>query len=648
MEIGSHARKSNKGLYTVQSGNRNELTLEEVTRAARRLGFGLRPWIVRQQNYRGFSTTAPGRNQNSGEQQQSPKFNQSGNGSARTQNPIRRQTPVGDVKCWTCGKTGHYASDCKSSGPKFAFAPKALKMNFLQQIADQVQEYSEEEQNPRSGKRIVPCVETHTSRHKDLDHHSHQPSSSSPRNTVCVLSDHQPANHQEFELSVIGEISDGIAVKTGNSKGYCAQDIMSVPEDARTHRISSESDTVMSEEKNEHCAQDIITEFEDARTQKISSESNTVVIEAEIHAENTDAQHIVHFEEAQDFSDAGSLITQAPQSQSIHATINALSTWVSAIQPRESWYLAGWIGDSPIDFLVDPGAVVSAISLQSYEKLMESNAILTPMKAMHMELEAANKSDMRVHGICNLELSVHGLIINIDAVVVDLNCHAILGMDILGDASKLPFILDLVKGTLSGGGHETIQLHRFQAATECFAETTDSVCIPPHSEVMLWAKLKTNNGRKGPTAGVVLALQTFVQEFGLLVGRSLVRADADDWKIPILIYNSDPCTMKPADCTCNPVIIPGHTRIARVEEIQAIQHIGSRETDMNAAEGALPPHLIDVLDAATELTSDQRARAAALLAKHVNTFPAPGTPITGRTEAVTHDIDTGSTRPIPL
>ena len=45
----------------------------------------------------------------------------------------------------------HYASDCKSSGPKFAFAPKALKMNFLQQIADQVQEYSEEEQNPRSG-----------------------------------------------------------------------------------------------------------------------------------------------------------------------------------------------------------------------------------------------------------------------------------------------------------------------------------------------------------------------------------------------------------------------------------------------------------------------------------------------------------------
>ena len=49
---------------------------------------------------------------------------------------------------------------------------------------------------------------------------------------------------------------------------------------------------------------------------------------------------------------------------------------------------------------------------------MEANAILTPMRAIRMELEAANKSDMRVHGMCNLDLSVHGLIINMDTLVV--------------------------------------------------------------------------------------------------------------------------------------------------------------------------------------------------------------------------------------
>ena len=142
-----------------------------------------------------------------------------------------------------------------------------------------------------------------------------------------------------------------------------------------------------------------------------------------------------------------------------------------------------------------------------------------------------------------------------------------------------------------------------------FAETADTVCIPPHSEVMLWAKLKTNNGRRGPTAGVVLALQTFVQEFGLLVGRSLVRMDADDWKVPILLYNSDPCTRESRHCKCNPVIIPARTRIARVEKIQAIQDIGTRETERSTGEDRLPPHLVDVLNAASGLTSDQRARS---------------------------------------
>ena len=348
------------------------------------------------------------------------------------------------------------------------------------------------------------------------------------------------------------------------------------------------------------------------------------IVTAEIHMENTDKDKSTHFEELQELSETGSLITQAPQDESIHATVNALSTWMSAIQPRESWYLAGWVGESPIEFLVDPGAVVSAISLQSYEKLQDTNALLAPIKAIHMELEAANKSNMKVHGMCNLELSVHGLVIQMDALVVDLNCNAILGMDILGDASKLPFILDLVGGTLSGGGYETIQLHRFQAATECFAETYDSVCIPPHSEVMLWAKLKTNNGRGGPTAGVVLALQAFVQEFGLLVGRSLVRADAEDWKIPILIYNSEPCTLSPERCTCKPIIVPAHTRIARVEEIQAIQHIGVRDPHVHTDESALPPHLVALLDAASELSPDQPARAATLLGKHVKTFRARG------------------------
>ena len=134
VELGTRSYKPNEGMYTVKGNDSAELTFDEVTRAARKLGYALRPWVDRQENRqqenRGYGRQdnrgygGPNWYQNGGNPQQFKGVDSppNGNTGARTPNPNRRQTPIREVKCWTCGKMGYYASDCTTTGPKWGLS----------------------------------------------------------------------------------------------------------------------------------------------------------------------------------------------------------------------------------------------------------------------------------------------------------------------------------------------------------------------------------------------------------------------------------------------------------------------------------------------------------------------------------------------
>ena len=103
--------------------------------------------------------------------------------------------------------------------------------------------------------------------------------------------------------------------------------------------------------------------------------------------------------------------------------------------------------------------------------------------------------------------------------------------------------------------------------------------------------------------------------------------------VPVLVVNSNNYA----------VTVPACTRMAMIAQVVTIQNVNLAPDTPAASE--VPDHVKEML-VSEDLTADQRLRAQTMLARFVTVFPRPGEPITGHTDAVLHDIDTGDARPI--
>ena len=108
--------------------------------------------------------------------------------------------------------------------------------------------------------------------------------------------------------------------------------------------------------------------------------------------------------------------------------------YVMQISGTGHWFLEGWIGDHSVEFLVDSGSSVTAISNSFYQTLMRAGAPLGVLEHTARTLRSANGTGIGVSGCSHCVVSFMGLQMEFPIIICDLatGIDAIIGTDVLG------------------------------------------------------------------------------------------------------------------------------------------------------------------------------------------------------------------------
>ena len=193
------------------------------------------------------------------------------------------------------------------------------------------------------------------------------------------------------------------------------------------------------------------------------------------------------------------------------------------------WFLEGWIGDHSVEFLVDSGPSVTAMSDSLYQTLVHAGAPVGALRSTSRTLRGANGAPIGISGCSHCVVSFMGLQTEFPILICDLRTDAIIGTATLG--SVLPHTLDTKNGLLFTDGGVSLQLHNIDTALSGRVFTVRHCSIPPYSEAVLHCTMQTVGGRPMSSSGLLEGLTLFAEK----VGRTLV--DPSKWNVPVLVSN---------------------------------------------------------------------------------------------------------------
>ena len=113
--------------------------------------------------------------------------------------------------------------------------------------------------------------------------------------------------------------------------------------------------------------------------------------------------------------------------------------------------------------------------------------------------------------------------------------------------------------------------------------------------------------------------------------------DPSGWKVPVLVSIFGQET----------VMVEPFSEVGMIAQVSAIQPTMNKRRHTLCDPATLPEHLQELLRRTSgDLDSAQKNQLASTLLEFVDLFPIPGSALTGHTDAVEHNIDTGDSQPV--
>ena len=170
--------------------------------------------------------------------------------------------------------------------------------------------------------------------------------------------------------------------------------------------------------------------------------------------------------------------TDLPIDQSEPMDTEHVDDSVLQISGTGHWFLEGWIGDHSVEFFVDSGSSVTAMSDSLYQTLVHAGAPVRALRSTSRTLCGAHGTPIGISGCSHCVVSFMGLQTEFPIPICNLSMDAIIGTDTLG--SVLPHTLDIKNGLLFTGGGISLQLHRIDTALSGRVFTVGHCSIPPY------------------------------------------------------------------------------------------------------------------------------------------------------------------------